>query len=43
MLYESYAPELSAMMGDAAYAVLKDYCDTRKASGLVARHPAAQG
>ena len=40
-LYESYAPELAAMMGDAAYEVVKTHCDARRAAGLVAVHPAS--
>ena len=42
LLYESYAPELAALMGDAAYAVLKAHCDARRAAGLVAVHPASR-
>lgn len=43
LLYESYGPELAALMGDASYAVLKQHCDTRRAAGLVAVHPATPG
>jgi len=41
LLYESYAAELAALMGDAAYGVLKEHCDARRAAGLVAVHPAS--
>lgn len=40
-VYESYGPELAALMGDAPYAVLKAHCDARRAAGLVAVHPAS--
>ena len=40
LLYESYADELTAMIGAPAYAVLKAHCDTRRKT-LVARHPAS--
>jgi hypothetical protein len=40
LLYESYGPELAAMMGDAAYGLLKEHCDARRKIGLVAPHPA---
>ncbi len=39
-LYVSYAPELTALIGKAAYAKLEELCAARAAQGLVARHPA---
>jgi hypothetical protein len=39
-MYESYAPELTALIGSAAYAKLAELCAARFAQGLVALHPA---
>jgi len=41
-VYESYAPELTELMGEAAYARLVELCEARLASSLplVAPHPA---
>ena len=39
-LYLSYAPELTALIGPAAYAELARLCALRLAQGLVAVHPA---
>jgi hypothetical protein len=39
-LYESYAPELTALIGGAAYAKLAELCAARLRTGLVAAHPA---
>ena len=40
LLYESYADELTAMIGAPAYALLKAHCDVRRKT-LAARHPAS--
>ena len=41
LLYETYGPELTAMMGEPAYDVLRAYCDARRvAGGPAAVHPA---
>ena len=42
LLYESYGPELAALMGDAAYAVLREHCNARRVSGVLAVHPASR-
>lgn len=42
-LYESYAPELTALIGGAAYAKLAELCAARAERGLVAPHPAGSG
>jgi hypothetical protein len=39
-VYVSYGPELAAMMGERAYAVLAQHCRARARSGLIAVHPA---
>jgi hypothetical protein len=39
-LYVSYAPELTALIGEAAYAELARLCDRRSQLGVVAVHPA---
>jgi hypothetical protein len=39
-LYVSYGPELTALVGKAAYEKLAELCAARAAQGLVARHPA---
>jgi hypothetical protein len=39
-LYESYAPELTALIGEAAYGELARICARRAELGLVAVHPA---
>jgi hypothetical protein len=39
-LYVSYGPELTALIGKAAYEKLYELCAARAAHGLVARHPA---
>jgi hypothetical protein len=39
-LYVSYEPELTALIGKAAYGKLQELCTAREALGLVARHPA---
>jgi hypothetical protein len=39
-LYESYADELTALLGEAAYLELVRLCDERLRRGLVAVHPA---
>ncbi|WP_020520593.1 hypothetical protein [Catelliglobosispora koreensis] len=40
-VYVSYGPELTALLGDKAYAMLQDLCQQRSASrGLLAIHPA---
>jgi hypothetical protein len=39
-LYEGYAPELTALIGEAAYAELARLCAARLAQGQIAEHPA---
>ena len=39
-LYETYGPELAALMGPDGYAELRRVCDARRATGLTAVHPA---
>lgn len=39
-MYLSYAPELTALIGKEAYALLADLCAQRARQGLVAAHPA---
>ncbi len=39
-LYVSYAPELTALLGEAAYRRLAELCAERERQGLVAPHPA---
>jgi hypothetical protein len=39
-MYVSYAPELTALIGEAAYGKLAELCDARLKTGLVAIHPA---
>ncbi|MFT3901059.1 MAG: hypothetical protein QM728_12570 [Gordonia sp. (in: high G+C Gram-positive bacteria)] len=39
-VWESYAPELTELIGASAYAVLADACRRRSALGLLAVHPA---
>jgi hypothetical protein len=39
-MYVSYAPELIALIGAAAYKQLATLCETRLAAGLIAPHPA---
>lgn len=39
-MYVSYAPELTALIGGAAYAKLAEICAARGEQGLVAPHPA---
>jgi hypothetical protein len=39
-MYVSYAPELTALIGGAAYERLAELCAARLESGLVAVHPA---
>ena len=39
-LFVSYGPELTALIGRAAYDKLHELCTARLAQGLVARHPA---
>lgn len=39
-MYVSYAPELTALLGEAAYAELARLCQAREKQGLVAVHPA---
>jgi hypothetical protein len=39
-LFQSYAPELTALMGEAAYAVLAGICAERMVIGMAAPHPA---
>ena len=40
-LYQEYEPELTALIGKAAYAKLAELCAARLALGLVAPHPAS--
>ncbi|PZS25704.1 MAG: hypothetical protein DLM59_19755 [Pseudonocardiales bacterium] len=39
-LYQSYAPELTALIGAAAYAELARLCTARSRRGMIAPHPA---
>jgi hypothetical protein len=39
-MYVSYGPELTALIGEAAYRKLAELCEARLKSGLVAIHPA---
>jgi hypothetical protein len=39
-MYVSYAPELTALLGEAAYAELAKHCAARDKRGLLAIHPA---
>ncbi len=39
-VYVTYAPELTALLGDKAYAELARLCKEREARGLIAEHPA---
>ncbi len=39
-MYVTYAPELTALIGPAAYAKLAELCTARLKSGLIAVHPA---
>jgi hypothetical protein len=39
-LYEAYEPELTAMIGTAAYARLAELCAARADQGMIAPHPA---
>jgi hypothetical protein len=39
-LYQEYAPELTALIGTAAYQLLAELCAARLAAGQVAAHPA---
>jgi hypothetical protein len=39
-LYQEYEPELTALIGKAAYARLAELCAARAAQGMVAPHPA---
>jgi hypothetical protein len=39
-LYEEYGPELTALIGERAYAKLAELCASRLKLGLVAVHPA---
>lgn len=41
-VWESYAPELTALLGEAAYAALAAACRRRNGLGLIAIHPATQ-
>ncbi|MFB9238906.1 hypothetical protein ACFFWC_25830 [Plantactinospora siamensis] len=40
-MYQSYAPELTALIGGAAYERLAELCAARVRSGLIAPHPAS--
>jgi hypothetical protein len=40
LVFESYGPELAALLGDKAYAELARHCRERSARGLIAKHPA---
>jgi hypothetical protein len=40
-MYVSYAPELIALIGDAAYAQLAKLCAARESTGQIAPHPAS--
>ena len=39
-MYRSYGPELTALIGEEAYARLAELCDARLAAGVIAEHPA---
>ncbi|GAA3268953.1 hypothetical protein GCM10020218_047140 [Dactylosporangium vinaceum] len=39
-LYQEYEPELTALIGKAAYARLAELCAARAAQGMIAEHPA---
>ncbi len=39
-MYVSYAPELTALIGEPAYAKLAELCAEREKRGLIAEHPA---
>jgi hypothetical protein len=39
-MFRSYAPELTALVGQQAYDRLAELCDARLATGIVAEHPA---
>jgi hypothetical protein len=41
-LFESYRPELTALIGEAAYGKLAELCRSRSASGMIAPHPATE-
>jgi hypothetical protein len=41
-MYLEYEPELTALIGKAAYGKLAELCATRAAQGLVAPHPASE-
>jgi hypothetical protein len=41
-LYETYAAELAALMGEAAFGVLREHCNLRRQSGVIAVHPASR-
>ncbi|GFJ91072.1 hypothetical protein Prum_047140 [Phytohabitans rumicis] len=41
-MYLSYEPELTALIGKAAYAKLAELCAARAKRGLVATHPATE-
>lgn len=41
-MFESYAPELTAVLGEKAYAELAAMCRRRSGLGLVAVHPATR-
>ncbi len=42
-MYQEYAPELTALVGEKAYARLAELCAARLEKGLVAPHPASSG
>lgn len=41
-LYRNYEPELTALIGKAAYDTLVELCEQREKTGLVAMHPATR-
>jgi hypothetical protein len=41
-VYESYAPELTELLGEKAYAELAAMCKRRSQLGLIAIHPATR-
>ena len=41
-MFESYAPELTEVLGEKAYAELAAMCRRRSGLGLVAVHPATR-
>jgi hypothetical protein len=41
-MYVSYGPELTALIGEAAYHKLAELCAARLKSGLIAIHPATR-